>query len=62
MAPTFAKPLRVTGFWGAIVLPIFYVPVLASGLSSSLEIGLFLGLLALNLGALYVGHTHRRRE
>ena len=62
VAPTLAAPLRAAGFWGAIVLPLAYLPVLANGLSSSLEVGLFLGLLGLNFLALYVGHAHRRRD
>lgn len=60
VTPTLAKPIRIAGFWGAIVLPILYFPVLANGLSTSLEATVFLGLVALNLLALYVGHTHRR--
>ncbi|WP_436344084.1 hypothetical protein [Natronorubrum sp. FCH18a] len=60
VAPSLAKPIRVTGFWGAIVLPVFYVPLLANGLSTALEALLFCGLIALNLVALYVGHAHRR--
>ena len=62
VAPTLAAPLRAAGFWSAIVLPLAYLPVLANGLSSSLEVGLFLGLLGLNFLALYVGHAHRRRD
>lgn len=62
VAPTLAAPLRAVGFWGAIVLPLAYLPVLATGLSSSLEAGLFLGLLGVNFLALYVGHAHRRRD
>ncbi|QSW99126.1 hypothetical protein [Haloterrigena alkaliphila] len=60
VAPTYATPIRVAGFWGAIVFPVCYVPVLATGLSTVLDVGLFLGLIAVNLLALYVGHTHRR--
>ena len=60
VAPTYATPIRVTGFWGAILFPVVYVPVLATGLSTALELGLFLGLIAVNLLALYVGHAHRR--
>lgn len=64
ITPTFAAPIRKAGFWGAIVLPVVYLPVLATGLSTSLELGLFLGLVAVNLAALYVGHayTDRRRD
>lgn len=61
VVPSLAEPIRKAGFWAAIGLPLLYLPVLANGLSSSLEGALFLGLVALNLVALYVGHAHRRR-
>ncbi|WP_440771419.1 hypothetical protein [Natronorubrum sp. DTA28] len=61
VAPSVAKPIRVAGFWGAIVLPVLYLPLLANGLSTSLQAVAFCGLLAVNLAALYVGHAHRRR-
>lgn len=60
--PSVAKPIRVTSFWLAIVLPFFYVPLLVTGLSSGTETGIFLGLLVLNLGALYVGHSYQRED
>ncbi|WP_049953070.1 hypothetical protein [Halostagnicola larsenii] len=60
--PSIAKPIRVTSFWLAIVLPFFYVPLLVTGLSSGTETGIFLGLLVLNLGALYVGHSYRSED
>lgn len=58
--PTLATPIRKAGFWTAIVLPFCYVPFLLYGLSSPLETLAFLGALAINLVALYVGHAHRR--
>ncbi|ELY42102.1 hypothetical protein [Natronorubrum sulfidifaciens] len=60
VAPALAGPIRTTGFWGAIILPILYIPVLITGLSTSFEASVFLGLLVLNLAALYVGHAHRQ--
>lgn len=60
LSPTLAKPVRLASFWTAIVLPFLYVPLLATGLSDSTETLTFLGLLGLNLLALYVGHSHRR--
>ncbi|SDJ67634.1 hypothetical protein [Natronorubrum texcoconense] len=62
VAPSVAKPIRVAGFWGAIVLPVLYLPLLAVGLSTPFQALLFLALLSVNLAALYVGHTHRRRQ
>ncbi|MGQ3411028.1 hypothetical protein ACT4ML_02035 [Natrinema sp. LN54] len=59
-APRIATPIRAAGFWTAIAMPILYLPLLAGGLSSSLEGGAFLGLVVANLLALYVGHAHRR--
>ena len=59
--PSLAKSIRMAGFWGAIVLPVFYLPLLATGLSTPLQALFFLVLLAVNLAALYVGHAHRRR-
>ena len=60
LVPTLAASVQKLGFWSAIVLPIVYVPVLARGLSTSVDAALFLGLLALNLAALYVGRAYRR--
>ncbi|QFU83917.1 hypothetical protein [Natronorubrum aibiense] len=60
VVPSLAGPIRTTGFWGAIILPILYFPVLITGLSTSFEVSVFLGLIALNVVALYVGHAHRR--
>ncbi|WP_254761699.1 hypothetical protein [Natrinema marinum] len=59
-APGFATPIRAVGFWAAIAMPILYVPLLVTGLSSSLDGLLFLALLAGHFLALYVGHAHRR--
>ncbi|WP_440764684.1 hypothetical protein [Natronorubrum sp. DTA7] len=61
VAPSVAKPIRVAGFWGAILLPVCYLPLLAVGLSTPFQALLFLVLLSVNLAALYVGHAHRRR-
>ncbi|MDJ1431682.1 hypothetical protein [Halostagnicola sp. A-GB9-2] len=58
--PSLAKPIRVGSFWLAIVLPFLYVPLLVTGLSSSVETGLFLGLLVLNIVVLYVGHSYQQ--
>ena len=62
VAPGIAAPIRKLGFWGAIVFPILYVPMLATGLSTSLEIGFFLALIAVNIAALYVGHAYADRR
>lgn len=59
LLPALATPVRVASFWTAIVLPFLHVPLLATGLSTPAETFTFLGLLCLNLLALYVGHAHR---
>lgn len=57
--PQLAGTVRVASFWTAIVLPFMYVPLLATGLSTAAETTTFLGLLGVNLLALYAGHSHR---
>lgn len=52
---------RRVGFWGAVVLPIFYVPLLAGGITSRLQWIAFVGLLTLHLLALLVGHGYNTR-
>ena len=49
--------VRGMSFWAAILLPLVYLPLLLGGLGSQTGF-VFLGLLALNLIALFVGHTH----
>ncbi|QLG48761.1 hypothetical protein [Natrinema halophilum] len=58
--PRLATAIRAAGFWSAIAMPILYFPLLASGLSTSIDGVLFLGLVVGHLLALYVGHAHRR--
>jgi len=52
------KPVKVVGFWSAIALPFLYVPLLASGLETTAELTVFLGLLAANVVAIALGHTY----
>ena len=58
--PGLATTIRAAGFWAAIGMSILYVPLLATGLTSSLDGLLFLGLVVGHSLALYVGHSHRR--
>ncbi|APW98841.1 hypothetical protein CHINAEXTREME_14070 [Halobiforma lacisalsi AJ5] len=58
--PTLATPIRRAGFWMAVVLPFLSLPLLASGLSTGFQTLAFVGLVALNLVALYVGHSYGR--
>ena len=56
-----SEPLSAVAFWGAIALPVLYVPLLAAGLGSTQDLLLFLGLFALHLAALFGGRTHGSR-
>lgn len=51
---------RRMAFWAAVALPFLHVPLLATGLDSPSVTLAFVGLLALNLLALLVGHRHER--
>lgn len=51
--------VKAGAFWGAILLPFVYLPILATGLDSLLDHLLFVSLLSLNVVLLVVGHTHR---
>ena len=52
------NPIRMVSFWMAVALPFLHVPLLLQGLHGPSETLTFLGLLALNLVALLVGHPH----
>ena len=53
-----AVPVRFVAFWIAVALPFLYLPLLAGGLRGS-EPTVLVALLAVNLGALVIGHGHR---
>lgn len=50
--------LEAVGFWLAIMLPVPTVLLLASGVSTQLELAAIGGLLAANLLAFYFGHDY----
>lgn len=52
--------LTAVAFWAAVLLPLAYVPLLASGIDTVGRSGLFVSLVVLHLLALRVGHTHRQ--
>jgi len=53
----FRSTIRGVSFWSAILLPLVYLPLLLGGLGP--ETGyIVIGLLGLNLLALFVGHNH----
>ena len=49
--------IRRVSFWSAILLPLVYLPLLSSGFGAQTG-SIVIGLLALNLIALLVGHNH----
>ncbi|WP_435346753.1 hypothetical protein [Haloarchaeobius sp. HRN-SO-5] len=51
-------PVRMASFWLAVVLPFVHLPILLTGLGSADGAGTFLGLLALNMVTLVIGHGH----
>jgi len=51
--------LRALSFWCAVVLPLFYVPLLVAGLDSVTRSMVFLGLLVLNTVTLLFSHSYR---
>ena len=53
--------VRRVSFWAAILLPLVYLPLLSGGLGPQTG-QLVIGLLALNLIALFVGHSHTHTE
>lgn len=54
-------PITGAAFWTAVALPFLHLPLLLlTGLSSRSTTVAFVGLLALNVVALLVGHPHCR--
>lgn len=51
--------LRALSFWSAIVLPFFHLPLLIGGLDTLTRSVVFLGLLALNIVTLVIGHSYQ---
>ena len=49
--------IRRVSFWTAIVLPLIYLPLLSGGFGPQTG-HIVIGLLAMNLIALFVGHSH----
>ena len=54
---TLGATVRQVSFWVAIALPMLYLPLLYVGIGAGTG-ALFLGLLGLNMIALFVGHDH----
>jgi hypothetical protein len=57
LVDVFGTPIKRVAFWAAIALPLAYLPLLVGGLED-VEITLFVGLLALNVVAVTLGHGY----
>jgi hypothetical protein len=55
-------PVRAIAFWMAIVLPVVYLPLLATGLDSLRPALTFATLVAVHVCALVAGQSHGRRR
>lgn len=61
IAGSIARPLEAVAFWTAIALPFLYIPLLIYGLETRGQVGVFLGLVVLNLIAFVLGHGYKRQ-
>jgi hypothetical protein len=52
---TYLSPLL---FWGAIVLPLLYLPLLATGIDTITHLGTLLALLLLHFFCILAGHSY----
>jgi hypothetical protein len=52
-----ATAVRRVSFWAAVVLPFLHLPLLLSGIDTSVEVVVFISLLVVNALALVVGHS-----
>lgn len=52
------QPVKIAAFWAAVVLPFLHLSLLVAGLDSDSTTLAFVGLITLNVVALYVGHPH----
>jgi len=53
------RPVRAVAFWTAAVLPLAYLPLLATGFVAA-NPGAFAALVAVNAVAFVAGHDHNR--
>ncbi|MFC7079545.1 hypothetical protein [Halorussus caseinilyticus] len=56
---TLTAPFQFAGFWSAVALPLFYLPMFADGFTAD-ERSAFAVLVAAHVLALVVGHGYRR--
>lgn len=55
-------PVRRLAFWGAILIPFSYLPLLSLGVEGTRGALLLAGLFVANVAALVVGHGHNRDD
>lgn len=55
---SYLTPLRTVSFWVAVAMPFLYLPLLGIGIDTPVEVVAFLSMVALNVAALVVGHSH----
>ncbi len=55
----FVSVIQASAFWGAVLLPFVYVPLLVVGLDALDRQLLFAALVSLNIILLVIGHAHR---
>ena len=52
------RPIQAVAFWLAVVLPFVHLSLLATGLTSRTATLVFVGLLVLNVIAVFAGHSY----
>ncbi|GAB3672535.1 hypothetical protein [Halopiger thermotolerans] len=58
MATRLGSTVSALGFWIGALFPIAYLPVFATGVDSPGRLSLLLGLVAINVLALVIGHDY----
>jgi hypothetical protein len=53
------RGVKRLAFWGSVLLPVAYIPVLSGAIGGDVLLTL-VGLVALNLACLVIGHTYAR--
>ena len=56
-----SRSVRALAFWVATLLPLTYLPLLATGVTTEQPLG-FAALLCVNATAFVVGHAHNHRD
>ena len=56
------RPVSAISFWGAIALPLLYLPLFYVGIDTTDELAVFLGLFGVHVLALVGGRHYRRDE